>query len=150
MALDMNVASAVVNHGQLSSLDDLGPLTYAVWVKAEAANLGGVMIDKGTGAGGNRRRLSFDVGTNQIEFRVDGTTADLKCEFGSAYTVGEWAFFAATWDGNDSVNGLLYTGDFSTVVTLAASTNVTLNGLPNSNGADDVLYSGFLTAAMTF
>lgn len=100
-----------VDCGAGSTLKDLGPLTYSVWINPYSEgeyNHGFIFAKKTSGGGSITNQKSFYIGhTKLLIFHVDYTTTNLE-RITSDNTLGfnNWYHAAVTWDGSKSASNV--------------------------------------------
>lgn len=135
MAFDFGSGTNRINYGSPSYLDDLGPLTYAVWVQRDSVTAGG----------GFPRIISKDEKKFFLLFDALNPPAPASYEFAIAASTqnhskgapadsipvasSTWVHLAATWDGTLNTNGsVLYrngNAESSYVTNTAGSGSIT-------------------------
>jgi len=97
--LSFDGADDYVDMGSDTSLDNLGPLTYAAWIKSDVRATQ-IILSK---AGPNpwSPSIEFYLSSASPEFRVRGNSQGLKryADFG-ALTPTDWNHIVLTWDGS--------------------------------------------------
>ena len=110
MALDFTSPDHVLC-GSLSALDNLGPLTYAIWVKADTHPFTVTrMINKGNDDGFTLRDHGGSGQTNTFRFEREYATENLvRVPAAGLVPTGEWVLLMVTWDGSaTAANATMY------------------------------------------
>jgi hypothetical protein len=106
-----------VNHGSAASLDNLDPLTYALWVYPTTVTGNRSIIAKSSAAGSpNGKALGFDGASTRLQFIVDRVTTDTNYVTNlSALTTNKWCFIAVTFNSGGAAGEIvnIYQGDFT-------------------------------------
>lgn len=108
MAFDFASGTDRINYGSPSYLDDLGPLTYAVWVQRDSVSAGGSfqrIISKDE----KKFFILYDVPITpaSYQFAVSANVTHAKVAPQNTVPVSSsaWIHLAATWDGALNVSG---------------------------------------------
>lgn len=110
LAIDFNDNGGdYINAGSGASLDDLGPVTYACWIKPEAiTGTAGYLFAKfpPSGSTGFIIFIVFDNASDNLGFVKEGTPDLTKYSANNVLTVGSWQHVAMTWDGGTAHSGV--------------------------------------------
>ncbi len=117
----------LVNAGNGTSVNNLGVMTVAAWIKVdtvgEAGNPGRI-VHKATGTAPLNGWQFVTQGTNQIGFAVDYTTTDLvRTSAANAISPGVWHHVVVTWNGTATATNVLMYVDGVAVGSYATTTN---------------------------
>ena len=103
-ALNFDGTDDIVNAGSAATLDDLGPMTIAAWIKPDSAGataVSHVMSKSNTGSG--RWFLEIDNSSPEddaFEFNKDFDTDVARTTNNATATYDVWQHIAVTWDGS--------------------------------------------------
>ncbi len=139
-------ANTLINAGSGTSLDNLpaAGMTAEVWYypRSLGESSVGFILSKNTGASQNQGWFLLNLGTNALQFVVDGSTDLVVQTSTNAITLNRWNHIALSWNGN---------------ITTASSVDIYVNGVETSyvtqtNGAsrvDDAASSFYIGNAST-
>lgn len=143
---NFDAASTIINAGSASSLDNLPAtgMTAETWYYARGLGESsvGFIMSKNTGASQNAGWFLLNLGTNYLQFVVDGSTDLVVNTSNSTLVLNRWNHIAVSWDGN---------------ITTATSVHIYINGVETTyqtqtNGAgrvDDASSSFYIGNAST-
>jgi hypothetical protein len=125
-------SSTIINAGSGTSLDNLpaNGMTAEAWYypRSLGESSVGFILSKNTGLSQNQGWFLLNLGTNYLQFVVDGSTDLVVNTSNNSITLNRWNHIAVSWDGN---------------ITTASSVHIYVNGVETSyqtqtNGANRV------------
>ncbi len=104
-ALSFDGIDDYVDVDGVSSLDNLGPLTYAVWIKPDSLTTQFIIAkDHQTKAWDVSTALSMTM--TSFKFEVKGETSLVRATNWHTAVANQWQHIAVTWDGGASASGV--------------------------------------------
>jgi hypothetical protein len=108
-SLSYNATTSYVDAGSASTVDDLGSLTFVMWVyplSAGEGNFGRFISKRGSLAALQGWNLAFNGATPTVAFLADTDGTDVSAISSTTFSTNAWQSVAVTWDGTSAGTGI--------------------------------------------